>query len=71
MIDYQKDGEDFDCLNSSSKTWTWSAISVHGPRHSDISMIHIEILNGSRDMKYWVKAPYQLEYQDQGESSKI
>jgi hypothetical protein len=61
----------FIVFNWSSRSWTWSAMPAHGPRHSDISMIHIEILNGSRDTRYWIKAPYQLKYQDQGESFKI
>jgi hypothetical protein len=58
-------------FNWSSRSWTWSDMPAHGPRHSNISMIHIEILNGFRDTRYWVKAPYQLKYQDQGEFSKI
>jgi hypothetical protein len=37
----------------------------------DISMIHIEILNDSRDTRFGVKSPYQLKYQDQDESFKI
>jgi hypothetical protein len=69
--DYQKDGEDCDRLNWSSRSWTWSAMPAHGPSHSDISMIHIEILNDSRDMRYWVKTPYQLKYHDEDKISKI
>jgi hypothetical protein len=68
---YQKDGEDFDRLNWSSISWTWNVMPSHRPKHSDISMIHIEILNGFWDMRYWVKTPYQLKYQDQSESFKI
>jgi hypothetical protein len=46
-------------------------MQAHGPRHSYISMIHLEILNGFRNTKYLVKAPCQLKYQDHGEISKI
>jgi hypothetical protein len=42
-------------------------MSAHGSRHSDISMIHIEILNDSRDTRYLIKTPYQLKYQDHDE----
>jgi hypothetical protein len=38
-------------------------MSAHGPKHSDISMIHIDIQNDFRDMRYLVKSPYQLKYQ--------
>jgi hypothetical protein len=68
---YQKDKKDCDRLNWSSRSWTWKSMLDHGPRHSDISMIHIEIQNGSRDTRYWVKAPYQHKYQNQGEIFKI
>jgi hypothetical protein len=71
ITDYQKDEEDCDRPKWFSRSWTWNAMPAHGPRHSNISMTHIEILNGSRDKRYWIKAPYQLKYQGKGESSKI